>query len=855
MKEVDFDELFARGHAMSEQMETQTKVVGQRQNGFSKPPEVSVTVSPVPPAPTAANATPFEVFSKEDAFKQSQKGSGIGYAEKVQSYLTDQQTNMTQHPFQGTGQPEAKSQKFYDEPDTAAKSKQQQQLQQQQAPPPPQQQQNNNSLSPVPPIPPPRKNATPRASPRRKGSEPRRNPHADPNAGLAIETEEIREPTEEEIRVQRRNYSVMEASKSSMHDREQTTKAIPQWATDKGSKSPDPQQMAGQGPANIRAKRQMTPQEFLSKIQEFVAKAEMDAQYSQPVWPAIASQSQLPPTRPLQHTQSLPRGSSFVRPQVRSEQTESLQRQVSTPALDQASQRHSTISVPPLEVLDQSTTKHSTVSVPPLELLEPPMSQKSTRVIDKAPVEITIQTTPQSEEERLLVPERNLPHSGYGPKPREHSPFRPAGDAGFLDSAVGKPISTMGQPPEEPREHRKMLPSSGKSYLDKPSTSPDPFGTRVEMDIPPSPERAVEAVQSILGSLRESIRQTVTGTAAQRYPGETDDVITLDLRHQNQEKLEYLSVPSDYSYPGPNQQDVLPPPTRQAGVSPTRPGAITPTRQETYQRGRGSLPRQHEPMQGVSPTRQETFPRAGRGVSPNQQESFPGVRSISPGYQQSQQVPPQPIGRGRSPNRTRVDRSPRNSISMISDETRAVLSVARGSFSMPSPDPQDIQPADSHIPMQLKPDPLVGHEGPRSRKISFTSTEYNPSIEETDLYRKLQLGLDNLMQTDKFKEMAASRENVDPQSYSQHLGRAEFGTLERRKRNSSLSGNPVMDRIEAGIKPRDASNERPASAMAKIGGGGSGTTRRSAYSSQPSRDSSLGRHDSRSHDFDDQDFS
>lgn len=191
---------------------------------------------------------------------------------------------------------------------------------------------------------------------------------------------------------------------------------------------------------------------------------------------------------------------------------------------------------------------------------------------------------------------------------------------------------------------------------------------------------------------------------------------------------------------------------------------------------------------------------------------------------------------------------------MISDETRAVLSVARGSFSMPSPDPQDIQPADSHIPMQLKPDPLVGHEGTRSRKISFTSTDYNPSIEETDLYRKLQLGLDNLMQTEKFKEMAAKAEmNVDPQSYSQHLGRAEFGTL--RKRNSSLSSNPVMDRIEAGIKPRDASNERPASAMAKIGGGGSGTTRRSAYSSQPSRDSSLGRHDSRSHDFDDQDFS
>ena len=861
VKEVDFDELFARGHAMSQQMETQG-VGGQRQNGFSKPPEVSVTVSPVP-VTTAANTTPFEVYSKEEAFKQSQKGSGIGYAEKVKSYLTDQQTNMAQHPFQGTTQPEPKSEKFLDEPDKSSAPSPPQQQQQQQ-------QQQSNFLAPVPP---PRKNATPRASPRRKGPSPRPNPHADPNASLAVEAQEIREPTEEEIRQQKRNYSVIEASKSSMHDRELTKKAIPQWATGKSaSKSPDPQQLVGQGPANIRAKRQMTPQEFLSKIQEFVANAQMDAQFSQPVWPAVASTSQLPPTRPLQHTQSLPRGSTFNRPQIRADQpSQVLQRQVSSPALDQREQvlpstspRQSTVSVPPLEQVQSTSPRQSTVSVPPLELLEPPMSQKSINIVESKapPVGITIQTSPALKDEGMLKPERNLPHPGYGPKPREHSPFRPAGDAGFLDSAIGKPISNIGQtvpplepvpPTEEPMERQRILPSSGKSYLDKPSTSPDPFGTRVEMDIPPSPSDAGLAAQSILTSLRESIRATVTGNFPehQRYHGETDDVITLDLRHPNHEKLEYRSVPSDYSYP---PSDVLPPPTRQADASPTRPGAspikhpgISPTRQETYPRGRAS------PMQGVSPTRQETYPRAGRGMSPNQQESFPGVRSISPGYQQPQQA--SPMGRGRSPNRNR-DRSPRNSISMISDETRAVLSVPRGSFSMPSAEPQqEIQPADSHIPMQLKPDPLVGHEGSRSRKISFTSSDYNPSIEETDLYRKLQVGLDKLMQTDKFKELAAKAEmNADPQSYSQHLGRAEFGTL--RKRNSSLQGsNPVMERGYDGSKPRDPSNERPASAMAKIGGGGSGTTRRSAYSSQPSRDSSLGRHDSRSHDFDDQDFS
>ena len=35
--------------------------------------------------------TPFEIFSKEAAFKQSRKGAGIGYEEKVQSFLHDQQ--------------------------------------------------------------------------------------------------------------------------------------------------------------------------------------------------------------------------------------------------------------------------------------------------------------------------------------------------------------------------------------------------------------------------------------------------------------------------------------------------------------------------------------------------------------------------------------------------------------------------------------------------------------------------------------------------------------------------------------------------------------------------------------------
>merc|ERR1712025_839979 len=76
-------------------------------------------------------------------------------------------------------------------------------------------------------------------------------------------------------------------------------------------------------------------------------------------------------------------------------------------------------------------------------------------------------------------------------------------------------------------------------------------------------------------------------------------------------------------------------------------------------------------------------------------------------------------------------------------------------------------------------------------------------------------------------------------------GRAEFGDL--RKRTTSYQGisNPMAGGDRGQPQSRDPSNERPASAMAKIGGGGGGRPRSSYSSQQQSRDSSLGRHDSR----------
>ena len=88
---TDFDELFARGHARSAQLENSAF----DQSG--QPPPLSFDMDAARRFQQGGNneaeklGTPFEIFSKEAAFKQSRKGAGIGYEEKVQSFLHDQQ--------------------------------------------------------------------------------------------------------------------------------------------------------------------------------------------------------------------------------------------------------------------------------------------------------------------------------------------------------------------------------------------------------------------------------------------------------------------------------------------------------------------------------------------------------------------------------------------------------------------------------------------------------------------------------------------------------------------------------------------------------------------------------------------
>jgi len=82
---ADFDELFARGMAISAQKESdQIENPVARRRTKKKPSNVESHEG------DESEYTPFGVYSQDDNFKASQNDAGIGYTEKVLSYLDDQ---------------------------------------------------------------------------------------------------------------------------------------------------------------------------------------------------------------------------------------------------------------------------------------------------------------------------------------------------------------------------------------------------------------------------------------------------------------------------------------------------------------------------------------------------------------------------------------------------------------------------------------------------------------------------------------------------------------------------------------------------------------------------------------------
>ena len=195
---------------------------------------------------------------------------------------------------------------------------------------------------------------------------------------------------------------------------------------------------------------------------------------------------------------------------------------------------------------------------------------------------------------------------------------------------------------------------------------------------------------------------------------------------------------------------------------------------------------------------------------------------------------------GTSPNRLGV------SGGMGSQGGSAGHSPARSPVPEPANIPMNI-PADQHMPVKLTRDPLTSSEqlGGYNPNEDLDNNTLN-SIQNTELYKRLQ---DGLLESEAFRrevEAAGGAATMDAQKYSHNLGRAEFGTL--RRRDGGRTSSRTSSAQASAVPSRDASGERPASSSSRLFGSTavSGTTSTTAggrrgpnYSRQSSQDSRL----------------
>ena len=639
---VDFDQLFARGHAIGEQRERQT----QSLTGLSTAAGFS----------NGHHPTPFEVYSKEEAFKQAQQGAGISYEEKVQSYLDDQQH---QQGLNGH-QPQIFSQYSTD------------------------------------------------------------------SAGASFEGHESRKAERKLKRERSRSDSNKRAKDQSLERKKEPPKVIGySKPEDIHIEPPDapiiqaspPPTLPRPGSRLSNSGRQIDQEEFLQNMQEFVRKAEVDQEYSQPVWPAI-----------IQSPQELP----LTKAQAKAQLMSGL-----PPQYSNSLSVHGDASPRPVSPYDpQASFNYSLSAANPQKSPQMGYSGQRQDISPMAASPYAAQASGNFEMQRRLSADART----TGPQ-RPVSPYQQQlQQQQQLPYQQQRPISPYEQQRSIDESRPRMAPSPGKSYLEtRPMIHPDPFQARIEPDAPPP--SAAEAASIIMQSL---------------------------------------------------------------GLGP----APIPS------------------------------PRRGR--------------------------------------------SPRN----LAQEL----------------------PGDAHIPAMLRPDPLTAHElqPPPIMGSTLQTTqqlklanggEEEPvqTIRDTDLYKRLQEGLkniDKILASESFQKKIQDS-GLEYQKYSHHLGRAEFGVLKKRAGSiasvpaaAAAVGAPITKSQSAaalsGAVPkyglgqqqpqqqqqqpqqpqragsvqmtsaasRDSSGERPASAMAGVGRYQPITTtgrgRQSNYSShQGSRDSSLGRPDSR----------
>ncbi len=452
VKSVDFDQLFARGHAIGEQREKQT----QSMTGLSS---ASNTNRDFLDYTDGNQPTPFELYSKEDAFKQAQQGAGISYEEKVQSYLDDQQH---QHGV----------------------TSQQQQLFSQYS--------RDSTNAPL-------EGHESRRAERKLKKERSRS---DSNRRVLDQSLERKKEVPKTI-----GYTKPEDIHIDISGEPVIQASPPATLQRPGSR------MSASG-------RSVGPDEFLQNIQEFVRKAEVDQEYSQPVWPAIIqSPNELPPTK----AQAKANAAQMLPGQRYTEQTQF----VNSLSLGNVSPRP----VSPYDNQNSYNQSFPTTQQSGFDFnRNQDLAQRPVSPYAAQPSNNLEMQRKQSSDGRLIAPNNN--------QQRPPSPYQ-------------QQLPSQYEMQRQGGEYRdRMAPSPGKSYLEmKPSTLPDPFQSRFDnFDV--SPPTPAEAASLILKSLRPSFAQEQQGFAQDQRP-------TPSPRRGRSPRMDLNNIPGDAHIPAMLRPDPL----------------------------------------------------------------------------------------------------------------------------------------------------------------------------------------------------------------------------------------------------------------------------------------------------------
>jgi len=266
--------------------------------------------------------------------------------------------------------------------------------------------------------------------------------------------------------------------------------------------------------------RSVGPDEFLQNIQEFVRKAEVDQEYSQPVWPAIIqSPNELPPTK--------------AQAKANAAQMQPGQRYTDLTQFGNSLGNASPRPVSPYDNQNSFTQSFPTSQQSGFEF------SRNQDVMQRPVSPYAVQQNDNLEMQRMQLSDGRL-NAPNNNQQRPSSPYQ------LQQSSSQYEMQRQGG------EYRdRMAPSPGKSYLEmKPSTLPDPFQSRFD-NFEASPPTPAEAASLILKSLRPSFAQDPQQGFAQ------DQRPTPSPRRGRSPRMDVNNIPGDAHIPTMLRPDPL----------------------------------------------------------------------------------------------------------------------------------------------------------------------------------------------------------------------------------------------------------------------------------------------------------